>query len=55
VAPGDKVVAGQQLAVMEAMKMQNVLRAESDRVVKSVECKEGDNVSVDAIIVEFEA
>ena len=55
VSVGDKVAAGQQLAVIEAMKMQNVLRAETDRVVKSIECKEGDNLSVDAIIIEFEA
>eukprot|EP00339_Tiarina_fusa_P022348 CAMPEP_0117015212 /NCGR_PEP_ID=MMETSP0472-20121206/12194_1 /TAXON_ID=693140 ORGANISM="Tiarina fusus, Strain LIS" /NCGR_SAMPLE_ID=MMETSP0472 /ASSEMBLY_ACC=CAM_ASM_000603 /LENGTH=652 /DNA_ID=CAMNT_0004718959 /DNA_START=171 /DNA_END=2127 /DNA_ORIENTATION=+ len=55
VAVGDSVTAGQQLAVMEAMKMQNVLRAESDAVVKSIEVKAGDNVSVDAVIIEFES
>jgi len=55
VAVGDKVAPGQQLAVMEAMKMQNVLRAESEGVIKSIECKPGDNVSVDAVIIEFES
>jgi len=52
---GDSVTAGQQLAVMEAMKMQNALRAESDSVIKSIEVKPGDNVSVDAVIIEFES
>lgn len=52
---GDKVTAGQRLAVIEAMKMQNVLRAEADGVIKSVGCKAGDNLSVDEIIIEFEA
>lgn len=55
VAVGDTVEAGQQLAVMEAMKMQNVLRAESNGVIKSIACKVGDNIGVDEVIIEFEA
>lgn len=54
VAPGDIVVAGQQLAVVEAMKMQNVLRAEKNAVVKSVSCAQGDRLKVDQILLEFE-
>lgn len=51
---GQMVKAGDELAVVEAMKMENVLRAEKDQIVKSVEVKEKDNLMVDQIIVEFE-
>jgi propionyl-CoA carboxylase alpha chain len=51
---GQEVKAGNELAVVEAMKMENVLRAEKDQIVKSVEVKEKDNLMVDQIIVEFE-
>ena len=54
VSAGDVVVAGQQLAVVEAMKMQNVLRAEKNSVVKSVSCVQGDRLKVDQILLEFE-
>jgi len=54
VAAGDKIVAGQELCVMEAMKMQNVLRAIKDGVVKRVVAKVGDTVSVDQTILELE-
>ena len=54
VAEGDKVEAGQPLAVVEAMKMENILRAEKAGVVKKVEAKAGDSLAVDAVIVEFE-
>jgi len=54
VAPGDSVVAGQPLAVVEAMKMENILRAEKAGVVKSVEAKAGDSLAVDAVILELE-
>jgi len=53
VQPGSKVFAGQQVAVMEAMKMQNILRSEKDAVVKAVHFKQGDNVAVDCTIVEY--
>ncbi len=54
VEAGDQVKAGQALAVVEAMKMENILRAEKDAVVKSVEAAEGDSLMVDAVILEFE-
>ena len=51
---GDKVEAGQPLAIVEAMKMENILRAEKSGVVKSVNAKAGDSLAVDAIILEME-
>lgn len=51
---GDKVYEGQIVMVLEAMKMQNILRAEKDTVVKSVNFKAGDNVPVDCCIIEYE-
>jgi propionyl-CoA carboxylase alpha chain len=54
VGPGDKVEAGQPLAVVEAMKMENILRAEKAGVVKSVNAKPGDSLAVDAVILEME-
>ena len=55
VESGDRVEAGQELAVVEAMKMENVLVAARDGVVTSVPKSAGDNLAVDDIIVEFEA
>jgi propionyl-CoA carboxylase alpha chain len=54
VGAGDKVEAGQPLAVVEAMKMENILRAEKAGTVKSVNAKPGDSLAVDAVILEFE-
>lgn len=54
VAPGEAVKAGQELAVIEAMKMENVLVAERDAVVKEVRCEAGQGLEVDQIILEFE-
>ena len=54
VGEGDKVEAGQPLAVVEAMKMENILRAEKAGVVKSVSAAPGDSLAVDAVILEFE-
>ena len=54
VGEGDKVEAGQPLAVVEAMKMENILRAEKAGTVKSVAAKPGDSLAVDAVILEFE-
>ena len=51
---GQDVKAGEVLAVVEAMKMENVLRAERDGVVKRVAAKPGDSLPVDAVILEFE-
>jgi len=50
---GDEVKAGEQLAVVEAMKMENTLRAERDAVVKTVIAKVGDSLAVDQAIMEF--
>ncbi|NIJ18800.1 propionyl-CoA carboxylase alpha chain [Sphingomonas naasensis] len=54
VAPGDKVEAGQPLAVVEAMKMENILRAERAGVVKAANFAPGESLAVDAAILEFE-
>jgi propionyl-CoA carboxylase alpha chain len=53
VGVGQDVKAGDPLAVVEAMKMENVLRAERDGVVKTVNAKAGDSLAVDAVILEF--
>ena len=53
VAEGQEVKAGETLAVVEAMKMENVLRAERDGTVKKLHAKPGDSLAVDAVILEF--
>ena len=53
VTQGQKVQAGERVAVIEAMKMENVLFAAQDGVVKSVQASKGDSLSVDQVIVEF--
>jgi propionyl-CoA carboxylase alpha chain len=53
VAEGQEIKAGEPLVVVEAMKMENVLRAERDGVVKSVKARAGDTLAVDAVIMEF--
>jgi propionyl-CoA carboxylase alpha chain len=50
---GQEVKAGEQLCIVEAMKMENVLNAERDATVKTILCKEGDSLAVDAVIMEF--
>ena len=50
---GQEVKAGEQLCIVEAMKMENVLSAERDATVKAILCKEGDSLAVDAAIMEF--
>ena len=54
VGEGETVVEGQPLAVVEAMKMENILRAEKNGVVKSVNAAQGDSLAVDAVILELE-
>ncbi|WP_103727535.1 acetyl/propionyl/methylcrotonyl-CoA carboxylase subunit alpha [Novosphingobium sp. HII-3] len=54
VAEGDKVEIGQPLAVIEAMKMENILRAEKSGTVKSVNAAAGQSLAVDATILELE-
>jgi propionyl-CoA carboxylase alpha chain len=51
---GDQVQPGQPLAVVEAMKMENILRAEKAATVKSVEARTGDSLAVDQVILELE-
>jgi len=50
---GQEVKAGDALAVVEAMKMENILRAERDATVKKINAKPGDSLAVDAVILEF--
>jgi propionyl-CoA carboxylase alpha chain len=53
VTQGQEVKAGETLAVVEAMKMENILRAERDGTIKTIRVKPGDSVAVDAVIMEF--
>ena len=54
VAEGQDVKAGEKLAIIEAMKMENVLKAEQDGKVKKIVAKPGASLSVDEVIIEFE-
>ncbi|MEB5965250.1 acetyl/propionyl/methylcrotonyl-CoA carboxylase subunit alpha [Comamonas testosteroni] len=54
VQPGQKVQAGEKLAVIEAMKMENILFASQDGVVSKISAAKGDSLAVDDIILEFE-
>ncbi|MDI9853414.1 acetyl/propionyl/methylcrotonyl-CoA carboxylase subunit alpha [Comamonas sp. 17RB] len=54
VQPGQKVQAGEKLAVIEAMKMENILFAVQDGVVSKISAAKGDSLAVDDIILEFE-
>ncbi len=54
VKEGQGVKAGQELAVIEAMKMENVLKAEVDGIVARITCKRGDSLNVEQVILEFE-
>ena len=53
VAEGQEIKAGETLAVVEAMKMENVLRAERDGTVSKIHAEQGDSLAVDAVIMEF--
>ena len=53
VTQGQEIKAGEALCVVEAMKMENILRAERDAVVKTIKAKPGDSLAVDAVIMEF--
>ena len=53
VAEGQEVKSGETLAIVEAMKMENILRAERDGTIKKIRVKHGDSVAVDAVIMEF--
>jgi len=54
VQPGQKVLAGEKLAVIEAMKMENILFASQDGVVARIAAKKGESLAVDQVIMEFE-
>jgi propionyl-CoA carboxylase alpha chain len=55
VKEGDEIQEGQTLATVEAMKMENILRAERKAKVKKINAKPGDSLAVDEVIMEFEA
>ena len=54
VQPGQEVKAGEKLAVIEAMKMENVLKAEQDGIIAEVLAKPGDSLAVDQAIISFQ-
>jgi propionyl-CoA carboxylase alpha chain len=54
VVPGQEVKTGEPLAIVEAMKMENILRAERDGRIAAIRAKPGDTIAVDAVILEFE-
>jgi propionyl-CoA carboxylase alpha chain len=53
VRTGEPVKAGQELLVLEAMKMENVLRAERDGVVEAIEVEPGATVAADQVLIAF--
>ena len=53
VVVGQEVKEGETVAVIEAMKMQNIIRAERDGVIKTVGAKAGDSVAADEVLIEF--
>ena len=55
VKEGQAVELGQQLVVVEAMKMQNVLRAAKAGIIKEIKCKPGSHLKVDQVILEFQS
>lgn len=54
VQPGDKVVKGQALVVVEAMKMENIIKSQADGIIKSVHIKNGQAVEKNDKLVEFQ-
>ena len=54
VKAGQEVKAGEKLAVIEAMKMENILRADQDCKVKKISAAAGESLAVDQVIIEFE-
>lgn len=54
VKAGQKVALGQELVIVEAMKMQNVLRSQRDGVIKSIKVEAGKSVGLDEVLIEFE-
>ena len=54
VEAGEEVQPGQPLATVEAMKMENILRAEKEGVIAQINAEEGESLAVDAVILELE-
>ncbi|WP_203292230.1 biotin/lipoyl-containing protein, partial [Maricaulis parjimensis] len=54
VTEGQEVKTGEPLIIVEAMKMENVLRAETDGIIKSVKVQAGNSVAADELMIEFE-
>ena len=54
VKKGQKVQEGESLVIIEAMKMENIIKAEKDVIIKEIFCKEKDSLLVDQSIIEFE-
>ncbi len=54
VSEGDKVETGQSLCIIDAMKMENVLVANKNKIIKKINVKQGDSVNTDQILLEFE-
>lgn len=53
VRDGDKVMPGDSLLILEAMKMENLIKATAETIVKSVKVKKGDSVEKNQILIEF--
>ena len=51
---GQSVEDGDKLCVVEAMKMENIIRSEMSGVIKKIHCKEGDSLATDEVMIEFE-
>lgn len=54
VEPGQTVVDGQELLIIEAMKMQNIIKSQVDGKIKKIHIKPGDSVAVDQLLIEYE-
>lgn len=54
VESGQTVADGQELLVIEAMKMQNIIKSQVEGKIKKVNVKSGDSVSVDQLLIEYE-
>ena len=54
VKKGQKIKKGEQIVIIEAMKMENILKSEKDCLIKEILVKEGDSVSADEILINFE-
>ncbi|MDX5320798.1 MAG: acetyl-CoA carboxylase biotin carboxyl carrier protein subunit, partial [Bacteroidota bacterium] len=52
--PGDTVKKGDSLLVLEAMKMENIIKSPGDGVVKAIKVNPGDKVEKNAVLIEFE-